>query len=223
MDFIRTSLKVSAAALLTAPVLLIPLTSTGHYGSLAHRLASYRLPMIPTDSLDRAMQGVAAQFGPSTEAAATVLASLSPTLPASEKPAEAAPASMLSPMATETTLPALAAPRPADALSAIALLGKSEGEVEMPAQATAYAPQPELQAASSQPDPATQLGINMVGLREAIAFYKNGELAAGDRVGANAPDALVRTTLEWVALRTNQRGTGFKRVMAFLETHPGSP
>jgi soluble lytic murein transglycosylase len=223
MDFIRTSLKVSAAALLTAPVLLIPLTSTGHYGSLAHRLASYRLPMIPTDSLDRATHRVAAQFGPSTEAAATVLASLSPSLPASEKPAEAAPASMLSPMATETALPALAAPRPADALSAIALLGKSEGEVELPAQATAYAPQPELQAASSQPDPATQLGINMVGLREAIAFYKNGELAEGDRVAANAPDALVRTTLEWVALRTNQRGTGFKRVMAFLETHPGWP
>src|SRR5438309_1702338 len=87
----------------------------------------------------------------------------------------------------------------------------------------AYGHEPELQPASSAPDAASQLGVNLIGLREAIALYKHSELAAGDRVAINAPDPLVRTTLEWVALRTSQRETGFKRVTAFLDAHPGWP
>jgi soluble lytic murein transglycosylase len=224
MEFIRTSLKVSAAALLTAPVLLIPLTSTSHYGSLAHRLASYRPPMIPTDSLDRATHRLAAQFGPAKETTGLVRASLSPASSAAEKPAEAAPVSVLAPTRTETAGAPVVTPGAPDALSAIASLGKTGSDAESPGQATAYAPQPELQATvPSQPDPADQLGIDMTGVREAIAFYKNRELAAGDRVAGNAPDSLVRTALEWVALRTNQRETGFKRIIAFLEAHPGWP
>jgi soluble lytic murein transglycosylase len=223
MDLVRTSLKVSAAALLTAPVLLTPLTSTSHYGSLAHRLAWYRSPMIPTDSLDRAMHRLVGQFSPAKEPAGSILASVSSPASPLEKPAQVVPTSVLVPKPTDTAPAALVSPGPADALSAIASLGKGGNEAESRPEATAYAPQPELQPASSAPDAATQLGVNLVGLREAIAFYRNGELAEGDRAAANAPDPLVRTALEWVALRTNQRETGFKRVTAFLDAHPGWP
>ncbi|MBV8848090.1 MAG: lytic transglycosylase domain-containing protein, partial [Methylobacteriaceae bacterium] len=180
--------------------------------------------MIPTASLDHAMRVLAAQFGPANEPPGMVLASLSPNPSAIDTPPEGAPISVLTPARAESMHAALVPPGPADALSAIASLGKSGEESESAAAPIAYAPQPELLAPSNDlPDPATQLGINMTGLREAIAFYKNSELAAGDRVAANAPDPLVRTTLEWVALRTNQRETGFKRVTTFLEAHPGWP
>jgi soluble lytic murein transglycosylase len=234
MDFARTSLKVSAAALLTAPVLLTPLTSSNHHGSLAHRLAMYRSPMIATDSLDHGMRRLMAQFGaPSTGA---VLASVLPTSRVSREelanvaPAsveaqvngEPAAASLLAPAAAESTRVPLVSPGPADALSAIASLG-GVGEKERSAEAIAYAPQPELLTPSNSSDPAAQLGVNVTGLREAIALYKAGELPQGDRVAADAADPLVRTTLEWVALRTNQRETGFKRVIKFVEAHPGWP
>ena len=234
MDFRRTSLKVSAAALLTAPVLLTPLASTSHYGPLAHRLAHYRPPMIATDALEQGMHALVAHFGAPRQAAGAVLGSLASTRPVEvEQPAlvpvakvaETTRISLLSPAPTEVT-PA-PAPGPADALSAIRSLGGiGEGSKEVPGEATAYAPQPTLGAPTdlpNPPDPAARLGVDLTGLHEALGFYKAGDLAAGDRVAASAPDALVRTTLEWVALRTNQRGTGFRRISKFLETHAGWP
>jgi soluble lytic murein transglycosylase len=226
MDFVRTSLKVSAAALLTAPVLLTPLATTNHYASLAHRLAQYRSPMIATHALDHAMGALIAQFGSPKGTATAVLASVLPTRPLLKEPAETVPAAILTPAAIESALAPPAVPSPTNALSAIASLGGLSRDETQPAEATAYAPQPELLApsdAANLPDPAAQLGVNLAGLREALAFYKKGELADGDRVSAGAPDPLVRTTLEWVALRTNQRETGFKRIAKFLDAHPGWP
>jgi len=237
MDFIRSSLKVSAAALLTAPVLLTPLASANRGDSSAKRLAASPAPVVRTDSLDHAMHALVAQFSAPKQRAGAVLASLGPTSSLFDKPAEVAPPARPSPLPADRTgvvlspAPAesapipVAAPSPVDALSAIAALGGfGASEQQKPSsELVAYAPQPELQSAPSIPDPATQLGVNLTGLREAIAFYKNGQLAEGDRVAANAPDQLVRTTLEWVALRTNARGTGFKRITKFLDTHPGWP
>jgi soluble lytic murein transglycosylase len=271
MDFRRTSLKVSTAALLTAPILLTPFASTNHYGSLAQRLAMYRSPMISTGSLDHAMQTLMGRFAPSKDPAGTVLASVSPTasLPTASlrreelarvpssvvKPSSAEPLftsaiapkpiaadipasamstvdmvtspSILAPTRVENVAAPLVAHGPADALAAIASLGATgTSDLGTPTDATAYAPQPELLASVSTsiaPDPAAQLGVNLAGLREAVAFYKAGELANGDRIAASAPDPLVRTTLEWVALRTNQRETGFKRITKFLDAHPGWP
>src|SRR5881227_2828558 len=141
MDLVRTSLKVSAAALLTAPVLFAPLTSTSHYGSLAHRLASYPSRTISTESLDRAMHRLIAQFSPAKEATGAVLASVSPSSPLLEKSAPVVPTSILVPTQAETTPAAFSTPDPADALSAIASLGKNESESESRPEATAYAPQ----------------------------------------------------------------------------------
>jgi soluble lytic murein transglycosylase len=235
MDFKRTSLKVSAAALLTAPVLLTPLASTNHYGSVAHRLAHHRPPMIATDALEHGMHALVARYAAPRQAAGAVLGSVAstrslteekPAPVAAEMPAESTQVSLLSPASTEATPPPLPVPGPADALSAIRSLRGGEGTKDAPAEATAYAPQPDLRAPADLPipaDPAGRLGVNLTGLREALAFYKSGDLAAGDRVAASAPDPLVRTTLEWVALRTNQRETGFKRITKFLEAHPGWP
>src|SRR5947209_7102267 len=97
MDFRRTSLKVSAAALLTAPVLLTPLASTNHHGSLAHRLAHHRPPMIATDALEQGMHALVGHFAAPRQAAGVVLGSLAarPLVDAkaasvtAEKPAEA--------------------------------------------------------------------------------------------------------------------------------------
>jgi soluble lytic murein transglycosylase len=260
MDFVRTSLKVSAAALLTAPVLLTVPTSVDRHSAISERLAAYRTPLIRTDSLDRAMHALVAQFNAPKQKAAAVLASLGPSRPLVDSKTVETPApSLLSPLPIETTgsivgpvgvaapaegleakaseptaaAPAVApigtriaaAPSPVDALSAIAALTGPHTNTAPEARSdmVAYAPQPELRPASTGPDPASQLGVNLTGLREAIAFYKNGQLADGDRVAANAPDQLVRTTLEWVALRTNPRETGFRRISKFLDSHAGWP
>src|SRR5947209_4268055 len=152
MDLVRTSLKVSAAALLTAPVLFAPLTSTSHYGSLAHRLASYPSRTISTESLDRAMHRLVAQFSPAKEATGTVLASISPSPPLLEKPAQVVPPSILAPTQAETAPAAFVSPSAADALSHIASLGKNGSESDSRPEAKAYAPPPELQPASTVPD-----------------------------------------------------------------------
>src|SRR5436305_940114 len=133
MDLIRTSLKVSAAALLTAPVLLTPYAATNHYGSSPHRFAAHPAPMIPTHSLDRAMHALVGQFNSSKEATGTILASVLPAQSSLEQPAdvatapiparsavEAPPISILAPTVAEAAPAPLVPPGPTDALSAIA-------------------------------------------------------------------------------------------------------
>jgi soluble lytic murein transglycosylase len=71
-------------------------------------------------------------------------------------------------------------------------------------------------------DRAAALGLDLAGLREALPFYKMGDLTNGDAEAALATDPIVRTTLEWVALR-NSRDAGYDRIQAFLDAHPAWP
>ncbi|MGP0059434.1 MAG: lytic transglycosylase domain-containing protein [Beijerinckiaceae bacterium] len=72
-------------------------------------------------------------------------------------------------------------------------------------------------------DRAAALGRDLTGLREAIAFYKSGDLAHGDTAAKTAHDALVGTLLEWLALRAAPREVGFDRLQAFQAAHPDWP
>ena len=67
-------------------------------------------------------------------------------------------------------------------------------------------------------DRAAALGLDLSGLREALPFYKAGDLTNGDAEAAAATDPIVRTTLEWVALR-NARDVGTQRLQAFHDPH----
>lgn len=71
-------------------------------------------------------------------------------------------------------------------------------------------------------DRAATLGLDLSGLREALPFYKAGDLTNGDAEAAAATDPIVRTTLEWVALR-GARDIGTERLQAFLDAHPAWP
>jgi len=72
-------------------------------------------------------------------------------------------------------------------------------------------------------DPAAALGVDITGLREAMALYKAGELAQGDAVAQTAKSELVRTTLAWVAFSALGQDKGFSRMQVFLDAHPGWP
>jgi soluble lytic murein transglycosylase len=71
-------------------------------------------------------------------------------------------------------------------------------------------------------DRAATLGLDLTGLREALPFYKAGDLTNGDAQAAAATDRVVRATLEWVAL-SNARDVGSERLQAFLDAHPTWP
>lgn len=71
-------------------------------------------------------------------------------------------------------------------------------------------------------DRAAALGLDLSGLREALPFYKAGDLTHGDAEAAAATDPIVRTTLEWVALRS-ARDVGTERLQAFINAHPAWP
>jgi soluble lytic murein transglycosylase len=73
------------------------------------------------------------------------------------------------------------------------------------------------------PDFVSQSGRDLTGLTQAIAFYKGGQLAQGDAAAATAQDKTVRTALEWIALRSFPRETGFERLQAFMQAHPAWP
>jgi soluble lytic murein transglycosylase len=85
---------------------------------------------------------------------------------------------------------------------------------------------PETAKPDGQPAPpidiGQQLGLDLSGLREALFYYKTGDLAQGDIAAAGARDPIVRTALEWVALR-NARDAGQERFHAFLVAHPDWP
>jgi soluble lytic murein transglycosylase len=71
-------------------------------------------------------------------------------------------------------------------------------------------------------DPVVALGLNPTGLREALPYYKAGELDAGDAQAVRASDPIIRTALEWVALR-DSRDAGRARLDAFVAAHPNWP
>ena len=93
----------------------------------------------------------------------------------------------------------------------------SEGDLAKPvAKATP-------QAGVLSPDFTSQQERELAGLAEAIAFYKAGNLARGDSAAMTAKDKTVRTALEWIALRSFPRETGFERLQAFMQAHPAWP
>ncbi len=70
---------------------------------------------------------------------------------------------------------------------------------------------------------AQSLGRDLTGLKEAIAFYKSGALAQGDDAAKAATDPVVKTALEWAALWSFPRESGFARIQAFITAHPHWP
>jgi soluble lytic murein transglycosylase len=71
-------------------------------------------------------------------------------------------------------------------------------------------------------DPVAALGLDPTGLREALPYYKMGDLADGDAQAARATDPIIRTALEWIALR-DSRNAGQDRIRVFLTAHPRWP
>src|SRR5580704_12557917 len=79
------------------------------------------------------------------------------------------------------------------------------------------------QAGVLSPDFTLQQERDLTGLAEAIAFYKAGDLARGDSAAMTAKDKIVKAALEWIALRSFPRETGFERLQAFMQAHPVWP
>ncbi len=93
----------------------------------------------------------------------------------------------------------------------------SEGDLTKPVAKAAP------QAGVLSPDFTSQQERDLTGLAEAIAFYKAGDLSRGDIAAAPANDKIVKTALEWIALRSFPRETGFERLQAFMQAHPAWP
>jgi soluble lytic murein transglycosylase len=93
----------------------------------------------------------------------------------------------------------------------------SDGDLGKPVAKTAQ------QAGVLSPDFTSQKERDLPGLAEAIAFYKAGDLARGDGAATITKDKTVRTALEWIALRSFPRETGFERLQAFMQAHPAWP
>ena len=67
------------------------------------------------------------------------------------------------------------------------------------------------------------LGYDPANVGDAIAAYRADNLAGGDSLAARISDPLVRTALEWVALRDVSQKIGMERLDAFGRAHPGWP
>jgi soluble lytic murein transglycosylase len=65
--------------------------------------------------------------------------------------------------------------------------------------------------------------IDLTGVREALALYKKGDLAGGDTAARQVQDPLARTLVEWIALKSKPRESGFERLMGFTMAHPNWP
>ncbi len=67
------------------------------------------------------------------------------------------------------------------------------------------------------------LGFDPAPIRDALVAYRSGDLATGDAAARGIADPLVRTALEWVALRGPAGKVGMDRLTAFSERHPDWP
>ena len=63
------------------------------------------------------------------------------------------------------------------------------------------------------------LGIDPAGIEDALAAYHAENLAAGDAAAQKIGDPLVRTALEWTALRDASSKVGLDRLKAFQTAH----
>ncbi len=67
------------------------------------------------------------------------------------------------------------------------------------------------------------LGYDPANVGDAIAAYRADNLAGGDALAAHVSDPLLRTALEWVALREVPQKIGMERLDAFGRAHPDWP
>ena len=67
------------------------------------------------------------------------------------------------------------------------------------------------------------LGYDPANVGDAIAAYRADNLVAGDALAARIVDPLVRTALEWVALRDVPQKIGMERLQAFQHAHSDWP
>ncbi|MBK9082778.1 MAG: lytic transglycosylase domain-containing protein [Rhizobiales bacterium] len=106
-----------------------------------------------------------------------------------------------------------------------------------PAGALAYAPQagaPQIAPPRAEfalpgvtlptvEDEALPLALDADAMRQVVALYRKGDLAAGDEAGRRFSDPVARTALEWAALRLQPRPAGYDRIVGFLARNPGWP
>ena len=94
-------------------------------------------------------------------------------------------------------------------------------EAGSPAGALSYASPLQPPGSSGNPLAAPPPAIAEIpGLREAIAAYRSGDIAAGDAEAQQISDPLARTAAQWANLRLQPR---FDRMRAFLAAHPDWP
>jgi soluble lytic murein transglycosylase len=78
-------------------------------------------------------------------------------------------------------------------------------------------------AVAAANDRIRALGYDPVGIQETIAAYHADDLVAGDALALKIKDPLIRTALEWVALRNVPQKIGMDRLVAFDTTHKDWP
>ena len=78
-------------------------------------------------------------------------------------------------------------------------------------------------AAAAAAERVRALGFDPAPIRDALTAYRAGDLAAGDAAARGIADPLVRTALEWTALRTVAGKIGMDRLTAFETRHPDWP
>lgn len=72
------------------------------------------------------------------------------------------------------------------------------------------------------PAAGSDLSGDLAGARQAMQHYHDGDLAAGDEF-ARPMGGLLRTALEWAAIRLASHEAGLSRLQGFVAFHPGWP
>ena len=94
--------------------------------------------------------------------------------------------------------------------------------------ATAMSPANPFSGATQQsgqlsPDPVSQQDHDMTGFAQRSRLISPAISRKGTPPPAAANDTIVKTALEWVALRSFPRESGFERAQAFMQAHPAWP
>jgi soluble lytic murein transglycosylase len=133
-------------------------------------------------------------------------------------------------LATRPSPSDAASPGQTNAAAANGEPARSAGKEAPAGPSLAYAPDsglpgqpPETLAGEVPTVPSPPPHIELAGLAEVIAQYRKGDLAGGDAAAKSHTEPLARLMLEWIALRTNPRDSGFARTSAFLQAHPDWP
>lgn len=132
-------------------------------------------------------------------------------------------------VASANTTASIPAAIPGGAVDAIAAAARAGLPVSAPLPPER--PSPQLLAYAPLPDnrpPAPRRAVpeetlDLTGVREAIYAYRKGEMESGDAHASRAQNEVARAAVEWAALRLQPRKAGYRRIAAFLKTHPDWP